>query len=314
MARPARSERSLQELELVQPVYLNVPMMVSFLAAMEGGIHYREQVIEKNLATQAKEGEGTGKLGLPSLASMIGLTVDMTGRIKQTGSGEEQTETTVVREHTEASLFNLLRHRLTETRRVDYIATVEDVAASYPGQIVEMEGEVVGNPLRQILDAFFALAPYVGLDLSTTESTGGRGAKGQRGGQTPAKTVKTDEQQTAEMFSTMRNDVDKATVVDLVLEGDGGVRAVLTMAREFLPQSAEDNLLQGHFAALGKVTRALSGDEEINLLRRTALGLAGGSKVRGMFKGFSFGDSDFRLGEPVVGAPVLQILPLAVFI
>lgn len=315
MARSARSERNPQELELVQPVYLNVPMMVSFLAALEGGMHYREQVTEKNLATQAKEGEGSAKVGLPSLASLIGLTVDINGRIKHTGSGEEQTETTVVREHTEASLFNLLRHRLNETGRADYIATVEDIATAYPGQIVEIEGEVVGNPLRQFLDAVFAMGPYVGLDFTSTASTGSQAPKGQRkGSPSAANPVTTQAHQAVDMFTTMRNDADKATVVDLVLEGGSDVRAVLTMAREFLPQSAEDNLLQGHFAALGKVTRVLSGDDEINLLRRTALGLAAGSQVRDLFSAFSSAGSGFKLGEPVVGAPLLQILPLAVFI
>lgn len=299
--------RRAHELELVQPVYLNVPMMVSFLAALEGGIAYTEQVKEVGQASRAADREGSGKLGLPGVTSLFGLSVDMSGRLKQSSSNEESVETSVVREHTEASLFNLLRHRLNETGRIDYVATSDDIAAAYPGQIVEVEGEIIGNPLRQILDAFAALIPFAGIDQQ--QSTGAA-KKGPRV-QSPANSGPPE----MAMFKTMLDDVNKATVIDLVLEADNDVRAVLTMAREFLPRAAEDNLLQGHFVALGKVTRTFSREgEQVNLLRRTAFGFGGGQLARQMFQDVKFGESDFRLSEPVVSAPLLQVMPLAVFV
>src|SRR6266540_3157336 len=65
MSRARRDEE--KQLDLVHPVYLDVPMLVSFLAALEGGISFENEVTEQLLAGRESGGEASGKMGLPSI-------------------------------------------------------------------------------------------------------------------------------------------------------------------------------------------------------------------------------------------------------
>jgi hypothetical protein len=88
------------------------------------------------------------------------------------------------------------------------------------------------------------------------------------------------------------------------------------MAREFLTPQTEEYLLGGRFVATGKITRVLEEGESINLTRRTALGLASPDIARQLISGFNDESGDMSLGveDPIIEAPALQILPLAVFV
>jgi hypothetical protein len=315
-----------KSLELIHPVYLDVPMMVSFLAALTGGVTFGGEVTERISAVQGREREGTGKAGLPSLASLFGLTIDMTGRVKAHSQGEESTETRVVREHTEASLFNLLREAL--VARDDFMEVVDSSQLELvnAGQLVEVSGEIVGNPLQQILDVVGRIIPYV----RAAEDPGGRPTHGptrserRRPQQRQAgSTVQQDSSNEGmssdvlKMFQVMREDVERATVRDLVLKSSGDMKAVLTTSREFLSHEAEEYLLGGRFKAIGKITRVLEEGESINLARRTAIGLAGPEMARELINSLRSNDAEefsFQAEDPIVHAPALQLLPLAVFV
>ena len=96
-------------LQLIHPVYIDVPMMVGFVAALEGGVSYGAEQTERAEAARAREREGTARFGLPMLSSILNL--DMSGRLTGKSEDANSQETKIVRRHTEASLLNLLRHR-----------------------------------------------------------------------------------------------------------------------------------------------------------------------------------------------------------
>ncbi|MGI8729901.1 MAG: DUF6414 family protein [Solirubrobacteraceae bacterium] len=105
------------------------------------------------------------------------------------------------------------------------------------------------------------------------------------------------------------------TVRDVVLTGPEDLKAVLTPSTEFLTDRTTDSLLGGRFRVLGKVTSVLSVGEIINLTRRTALGIAGPELARGLVEGFTSDNDIFvEIGDPIVEAPALQVLPLALFV
>jgi hypothetical protein len=322
---PDKDRTSQAPEELIHPIYLDVPMMVSFFAAIEGGISYSGEFTERIRSSLARDREGQGKAGLPAIASLFGLSLDMSGRFKRQTEDEESTEMKVIREHTEASLFNLLRESL---RNQDTFVEINDpshLAEINAGQLVEISGEILGNPLQQILDAIWQILPYLGIDPEAELNRTGSSRGGHRGGQ--AKRSHTTAQQASSeddaftladlrLLRTMRDDVGNAKVRDLILQAGGGVRAVLTMAREFLTEEAEEYLLGGRFVALGKVTRVLEEGETINLTRRTAIGLARPEIARDLISSINAEDSDIKVtvGDPIIEAPALQILPLALFV
>jgi hypothetical protein len=250
----------------------------------------------------------------------------MSGRVKRASQDEESTEMRVVREHTEASLFNLLRESLRDRDDFMEIVDADQLAQVNAGQLVEISGEILGNPLQQILDAIWQVLPYMGVDPDADRASPSPASRSQRRQQQRGQsrqTAQTTASEDAEGFGlaelqllrTMREDVNNARVRDLILRSGGDVRAVLTMAREFLTPETEEYLLGGRFVATGKITRVLEEGESINLTRRTALGLARPQIARELISGFQESE-DMSLGveDPIVESPALQILPLAVFV
>ncbi len=137
--------------DLVHPVYLDVPMMTSFVAALEGGFTYAD----KRKTSRAKSGgtrkSASGRLGVPFLSSLFRL--DMSGDIKSTDDTRSIEEVEVERQHTASSLFNLLRWRLkSETDLVRSLASAEDLQDLKPGDLVEIRGVIASDPVSDLFD------------------------------------------------------------------------------------------------------------------------------------------------------------------
>lgn len=300
MAREKKHDET-DGLELVHPVYLDVPMLVSFVAAVEGGVAFGSEETEKGATAQdrSREVAGRTKAGFPLLGALVGM--DASGRYGRRDQEQESKETKIVRQHTEASLFNLLRHELEREGRITMIESKDQLEELEVGQLVEISGEIVGNPLEQMLELFLQILPYLGYDVeeltkpkkqkqkqanrenprsgnparraAANESLGNQGGGNQD---------ELSQEDIFGLFATMRQDLDKSSIRDLVLLGEKDLRAVLTLSTEFLTGTAAEYLLGGRFSVVGKLTRVLNEGESINLTRRTALGLGGPALVRGM--------------------------------
>lgn len=320
--------------QLAHPVYLDTPMLVSFLASLEGGVSYSSEVAERYAGGKEGEGEGSAKAGLPSIATLLGLNLSAEGRYKRRSSTEESTESKFVREHTSASLFNRLRLRLEDSPgavvRLDSVDALSGIA---DGALVEMRGEVTGNPLKQLLDLITAVGPYLGYQIDEPElpaaqptssqkaSRTGRRGKGSaplprlasaEGDSVPELTI-------TDMFRILKREVERSPVLDLLIEGSGGVRAVLTASRELLSNEVEAYLIGGKFTVLAKLSAVVPAGESINLLRRSVFGLFGRKLAEQAFSEFnqSVSNSDdfnLSLAGTVIDGPVIQLLPLAIYL
>lgn len=116
------------------------------------------------------------------------------------------------------------------------------------------------------------------------------------------------------MMVQMRDDLANASVHDEVLNGPG-LKAVLTMSSEFFNDATSAFLRAGIFTAVGKVTRILGPDDQINLLRRTVLAAADTDFARSLIENAADSE-DFKIAtfDPIIEAPAIQVLPLAVYI
>jgi hypothetical protein len=300
--------------------------MVSFLAAVEGGVAYEQEATSKAraLGDREREGGGGGRLGLPIISSLLSL--EASGRIRQRDESEESEELRTVRRHTEASLFNLLRHRLIEANTIKLLDRREDLADASPGELVEIEGEIIGNPLQQMVELMDRILPYLGIEDEDVEAQSSRGSKRSTQGKRRPQPATLDPEaqaaeaarqellQTVRIMRIIRDDLEESHVRDLVLVGREGLKAVLTLGREFLSEQVEDYLLGGRFTVVGKVTRVLAEGESINLTRRTALGISGSDTAREMVNAFTSDESvTVEVADPIVEGPAVQVLPLAVY-
>src|SRR6476646_11462616 len=86
-------------LDLVHPLYLDVPMMVSFLAALEGsGVAFEGEELARASTAEDQAKQAGGRIGLPAISALFGI--DLTGRLESGSKEEESRETKVLRRHT----------------------------------------------------------------------------------------------------------------------------------------------------------------------------------------------------------------------
>jgi len=360
----SESEEVPERPRLVHPVYLDVPMMVSFLAALRGGVAFEDTMTRRGTRTVGKERELGAKVRLPPLASLLGF--DASGRMGRSEESEASEETQAVRQHTASSLFNALYDALEEEQLLRRVEAATDLAAVSPGDVVEIAGDFIGNPLEPVVAFFKQAVPYfdiaqemsgeasidlesahaeLAVETAAAEDLRERAGKADRSGN-PAMKVRAVElrQQAADrerevteryevlkaaveqaseaqeqavgirMLSQVSDDLATTPVHDTVINA-GDLKAVLTMSAEFFTDATRAHLRAGVFRAVGKVTRILDHADELNLLRRTVLGAADPTISRDMITG-TVEEGSLRLEtfDPIIRAPAIQVLPLAVFV
>ncbi len=270
------------------PLYLDVPMMVSVLASIEDG--------------------------LPSLLGL--LPADLRGRPADDGGGAHSEERQLVRRHTEASLFNKLRGSL---RAGDAITDVdphqiEQWTALRSGQLVEVTGEVVPDPLGALITFFSRFQSMLsgGMDQGPG---GGRRQQGRAGQQRNDPGGPLDPQ-AVQILQWAQEDLAASTVRDALLRvGPDRDRAfVLTLARSLGTERSLDDLLGSQLTVLGKVTNTLAEGEEIDLLRRSALGYVSDQMQEVFDQIRDTPGMSIRLENIKVLGPTVQILPIAIFV
>ncbi len=142
------------------PLYLDVPMMVSFLATLQEGISFEEKVQIKTATKRQVTGSTDGGVKAPSIPGLSSLlSFDLRGKLSVNRDSEGAEELEMIRQHTEASLFNRLRNVLHDPS-VDAIVRLSDESqwgSLRIGELVEITGEVVRNPLSEVLSLFSRL-------------------------------------------------------------------------------------------------------------------------------------------------------------
>lgn len=309
---PAAEARAL---DLVHPLYLDVPMMISFLAALEGGgVAFEGEELARAATGEERIKEAGGKVGLPAIAALFGI--DLTGRLATGDKGEESRETKVLRRHTEASLFNLLRQRLISEQRVRQVSDPSDHDVR-PGDLIEFEGEYIGNALQDLVDMFFKLLPYTDIEERAKKQKKNPKKSGNPAVRAAAEEQESDEEDPGGIlrtFQIVHEDLKSSAVEDVVLQGDHA-NAVLTLSRGFLSAETQQQMLSSRLRVIGKISRVVQGSETVNLMRRSALGVLGPSAAEELVSSVTdLEETHVSIGDPVLKAPSVQIQPLAVFL
>ncbi|MGV9405875.1 DUF6414 family protein [Streptomyces sp. NPDC003667] len=313
--------------ELTHPVYLDISMMMSFLAFLEGGVDSGGEETTTSGSTKEKKRELGAKLKLPSL---FGFGAEGSGTGSSGNTIEQTLEYTAVRQHTSASLFNGLYSYLHEDNKVVLLSQEGELGRITPGQLVEMRGSYSGNPLEEVLNLFASLLAYAPDEGGQQPERQQQGRNRRRSGNPQVRNATGDDaggspnaahlEQAAQEYGIrilqqMRQDMDASPVRDVLFQNGDGLKAVLTLDTRYFSEATREHLRAGEFIVLGKVTQLLEGDESINLARRTVLGAAGPELARQVILD-SISSSAFAVtaSDPIVTAPAVQILPMAIFV
>jgi len=110
-------ENIVEKVGLLYPIYMDIPMMISFVAAMEGGYSLENTWKLTNDTSGEISGALDGEAGLPNIISnLVKASLKASGSVD--GKLAKAEESQIVFKHTEASLFMRLRHELYHQRRL----------------------------------------------------------------------------------------------------------------------------------------------------------------------------------------------------
>jgi hypothetical protein len=310
-ARQKPIESNYKVTDLVHPTYLNTPMLINFLASIDDGVAFSSDVAEKYDRIRKTTGEASGTAGVPSLVSLLGLTLSGSGKLTREGNRQESVESKFVRQHTAASLFNQLRTTLDQAKLITIVRTAEDLQKVESGSLVECSGVIENNPMDVVANLYEDFRPYFitqkrreireeddGLDEDQVRE------------QAEREVVDMDE-----IFKVVAEDVRKSKIVDLPMTITGGPKAVLSASREYFTDEVEATILGGDFKVLGKVTRAETApDKKLTTVRRGVIGLIGEERLQLMMTSMANTDIELKIPEVAVKSPWVQVMPLAIYI
>lgn len=296
---------------LSHPVYLDIPMMLSFLAALEGGVVVSQDMTETSSETSSHKASATA--GLRARLFTVG-----SGELGAAGSLDKSATTgatsQVQRQHTAESLFNALLATLREDSQITSIESSEELRDLAIGQIVEIEGTFRGNPLEDILAFFATILPYVEPE-PPSKANPKSGNPAQRAAAQKADSGPALDPDITRMFHLMNKDLENSPVHDLLFRTPSGLPVVATASTEFYGPATVEYLREGSFRVLGKVTKVVGDGETINLSRRTVLGLASSDIAEDIVSSArAIEGVNLDVAEAIVPTPALQILPLAIYI
>ncbi|MFT7623545.1 MAG: hypothetical protein ACI9WU_002728 [Myxococcota bacterium] len=260
---------------IAYPQYLDVPMMVSALAALQDGI------------------SDTG-----ALAS---LGIDLEGRIGL--NAEPTAANAIAQRHTVASLFGKLRAALADD--IIAINSPEDLAGVQDGAFVELTGPLTRNPIIEfvnVMERLFAIAEIppaagtaqaAGLDMSVPDET---------------------RQVFMALRNELdTSPVVEATVACGGVGGP--LTAVLSLQKGYVRHDSLDDLRFGRVRVLGKAVGALAPGQTWSMISRSFVGHMVSGAFREAMDGLQGinPDTDYPI-EATIEGPGLFVIPLAVFV
>ena len=196
------------------------------------------------------------------------------------------------------------------------LASQSDLAAVAVGDVVDVRGSCLGNPLFTALDFVATMLPLVIGPEQPVDTRPRRPAA--TAVAAAARAAADDEAGTQRVLVgtvlAARDGLRASAVVDVLVRTPEGLDAVVVLDRSTLTPAGEEQLRDGRFRVVGKVTAVLDGDDHVNLFRRTPIGATGVQASRDMLAELIDAGVDVEVSDPVVQGPAVQILPLAVLI
>jgi hypothetical protein len=265
--------------ELLHPFYLDTDMSMAFAAALAGGIAIEQEDVQRgsNSSQAVRNIEGNlrlfGRLGFG-------------GKKESAESSETGTESRLLRQHTEASIFISLYNELRNTGRINTL----DVEVLEPGSIVSAELGPAVAPLRRIVEQMIRLVELLAsmlqvelpvLDRGDADdppvSRQDRRARQRKAAKELAVSSGGEGDELRRMYAlfvALQDDLDQSGMIDVVLHREDEPSVVLTLDKRFTEDQAVELLHTSRFTVVGKVTQVLKTDEEAILLyRRSVVGM-----------------------------------------
>ena len=262
------------------PIYLNQKIVFDLLASINNGF---SQVTKLKTASNIEGGVNGGidsDLGNKNIFTLLG--VNLKGKVEG-GKSQEQEQEKV---HTPASLFNCLKSELFNEKVVKKVHNEKDFNNIQSGDFVEVSGYIKLNPLVSVMKNMSNV-----MELFTVLQSDGTGKN--------AKKENKENKKIVGQMKAFTESLQNKGMVDLICESEDNYKfsSVLPVYQDYFFNENMNEIMEGKFKVLGKVTKVCKEDSKIDLLRNTSFTLFKESVMTGILEAFnSESNKDINVG------------------
>jgi len=307
--------------DLSIPIYLNQQIVFDLLAVFENGF---SQIIAFKESESNNENLDCSISGKMKANILSFFKVSLNSDIKQKTAVEAQSEMSGTKVHTPASLFWKLRKNLSANNIIKKIDSMEVFDNLVCGDFVEFEATIRKNPLIESIETLLntfelmkALEPFMDMN-SQLENVGknqqnksGKGAKNNTINKSPFEIMK------GAFEGFYKSLTSSNDIYGEILTIENGKAVIVTKDVYYNDTSIQD-LIDGKFIVLGRITQKLSKDcsDSINLLRNTNLNGVNQELIEDLTNKLNT-DLNQTLTIPEIfneiKYPAIQIIPIAIY-
>ncbi len=303
-------------MHLIHPIYLDVPMLVSFAAAIQGGLSIESEVTQEKESSKSGTVKVAGKFGLSSLFSNL-FDVTAETDVTAAANGRNQEIRRELKSHTEASVAILLYNELRKNR--NFLTQPDDVKSLTqigPGTLVEVAGTIEKNAIDTVIDYIDAvnILSNFASQSGSTSSTQTRQASSKKGG-TKNQTIEQNDLE--RMRETLDKDRKRTPISNVILrcKEPEGINVIVTLRTANLRDLTLTELHKNSVKVVGKVTRVIGNDQAMSAFENYGMSLVEPKILEMMFNSMTeTKDVVAEFSEVQIKGPAIQILPLMIFV
>ncbi|MDO7908812.1 hypothetical protein Q5741_20720 [Paenibacillus sp. JX-17] len=289
------------------PIYLNQQVVFDLLAILEDGFSKFRAVKTQAVDSESKSSEVGGSITASNLLSLLG--VSLSSKLGKSSKNDSTQEFSEERVHTPASLFSKLKTTLEEQSEINFLsleALQKDEIRT--GDFVELEGVLRKNPMVNTIETFVkvfeAFIPLIDQGQTKPKNNGRKQPN--------------ENEMILEQMKAVLNDLTRSKSVDLIVDLDNKVKAVLSCNLEYFNEQDAYEIIDGKFKVLGKVIRVVKSESEesINLLRKTSFGIFNTDVMSDLVGNFNvLSGNGMNIPDLIteIEGPSIQVIPIAIY-
>lgn len=292
----------MRKMTLIHPIYLDVPMLVSFAAAIQGGLSFGSEITQETGNTAKRDAKISANVGFSKLVSSL-FDVSIKADAETNQTDEDKRTIRESRSHTEASIaISLYDYFQQEKCYLQTPASSDEFSSMEPGALVEMFGVVHKNAVDSAIDYMDAVDILSNLDTSQLTQQGKK---------------KYQKSPLRQMRDSLDEDRKRTPISNVLFEcrQPSGVKAVLTLRTQNLRDLTLSELHKNSVRVVGKVTRTIGEGESMSAFENYGMSLMNPDLLREIFREMiKSEDIAAEFADVEIKGPAVQVLPLMIFV
>lgn len=281
------------------PIYLNQKMVFDLVATANNGLVQMEKVATAEESKNTLNSEVNAGLGNKNVFSLFGIS------FSGNRTSGEQTQKEAEKIHTPSSLFNTFHDQLAKEGIVRKVESSADLNELKPGSFVEFEGSIHANPMIEMLEN---MAQLMGLANLFQDEPNKKGAKAER----------ESNKRTVAQIKGLLSGLQTNDMQDLICncESENPYKAVMPVYKNYFFNNNMNEIVDGTFHVLGKVTKICLQEGSVDLFRNTSFKMFRQQILGELMNAFKDLDTTIHTGDlsTEIEAPAMIVIPIAIYI